>query len=214
MPFPFLDAAARHPITLPDGQVHRGTVHLARVIDHPNIEIGDFTYYSDLDPVDDYARRIAPYLYPGAPERLTIGKFGQFAHGVRFITASANHPMRGFSTYPFAVFNPETMAAYDGEVARHGDTEIGNDVWLGHGVSVLPGVSVGHGVIAGAGAVIAGDVPPYAVVAGNPARVVRMRFDEAMVRRLLEIAWWDWDIDEIGRRHAAITAGDMEGLTG
>ena len=71
MPAPFLDATLRHPLTLPTGETYTNTVWLARVIDHPNIEVGDFTYYNDFDPVDDYAARIAPNLHPGAPEKLS-----------------------------------------------------------------------------------------------------------------------------------------------
>ena len=209
---PFLDAAARHPITLPTGDRHLATVHLARAIDHPNIEVGDYTYYSDFEPVEDYAARIAPYIYPGSPERLIIGKFVQIAHGVRFITASANHPMKGFSTYPFAVFNPDTMGAYVDEVAGHGDTVVGNDVWLGYGATVLPGVTIGDGAIIGAKAVVSRDVPPYAIVAGNPAEIRRMRFDADTVETLLEISWWDWDIGRIEAARAAIEGGDLAAL--
>lgn len=205
---PFLDACARHPFTLPSGEFHLPTVHLNQVIDHPNIEVGDYTYYSDFEPVEDYAARIAPYIYPGSPERLVIGKFVQVAHGVKFITSSANHPMRGFSTYPFAVFNPETMGAYAGEVAGYGDTVVGNDVWLGYGATVLPGVTIGDGAIVGAKAVVSRDVPSYAIVAGNPARVVRSRFDGETVERLLKLRWWDWPIEEIERKRAAIEAAD------
>lgn len=208
MPRPFLDASARHPITLPSGERHLPTVHLNQVIDHPNIEVGDYTYYSDFEPVEDYAARIAPYIYPGSPERLVIGKFVQVAHGVKFITSSANHPMRGFSTYPFAVFNPETMGAYVDEVACYGDTIVGNDVWLGYGATVLPGVTIGDGAIVGAKAVVSRDVPSYAIVAGNPARVVRSRFDGETVERLLKLRWWDWPIEEIERKRAAIEAAD------
>lgn len=208
MPRPFLDASARHPITLPTGDPHRGTVYLNQVIDHPNIEIGDYSYYSDFEPVEDYAGRIAPYLYPGAPERLVIGKFAQVAHGVRFITSSANHSMRGYSTYPFSVFNPATMGAYTEEVAGYGDTVVGNDVWLGFEATVLPGVTIGDGAIIGAKSVVTRDVPPYAIVGGNPARIIRMRFDEKTVARLLDIRWWDWPIDVIERNRAAIETAD------
>jgi len=209
---PFLDAAARHPITLPNGERHLSTVHLNRVIDHPNIDVGDYTYYSDFGPVDDYAAWIAPYIYPGAPERLIIGRFVQLAAGVRFITSSANHPMGGFSTYPFAIFNPETMMAYAPEVAMHGDTVIGHDVWLGNDATVLPGVTVGAGAIVGAKAVVSRDVPPYAVIGGNPARVIRMRFDPETVAALLDIAWWDWPIERIAEARTALEGADLAAL--
>ena len=111
---PFLNADAVHPLTFPDATLHRNMVHLARVIDHPNITVGEYSCANDFDPPppDGWAARLAPYLYPGAPERLRIGRFAQIAHGVRFITASANHAMGGISTYPFAVFDPSTLEAF------------------------------------------------------------------------------------------------------
>ncbi len=192
MPFPAPELV--HPMRFPDGSDNRQMVHLNRVIQHPNIEIGDFTYLNDFDPPadGDWSARIAPYLYPGAPERLRIGRYCQIAHGARFITASANHPMRGISTYPFAVFDHDLFEVFRGELSALPDTVIGNDVWIGHGALVLPGARIGNGVIIGAGAVVAGEIADYAVVAGNPARVIRMRFAPEVVEELLALAWWDW----------------------
>lgn len=204
----FPGANTRNPITLPDGSVHQQTVFLNQVIDHPNITIGDYTYYSDFEPVGDYAGRIAPYLYPGCPERLTIGKFCQLAHGARFITASANHPMGGYSTYPFRVFNPETMGAYTSEVARHGDTEVGHDVWFGYQSLVMPGVKIGNGAIIAARSIVTSDIPAYAIVAGNPARVKRMRFSDDVIAKLESLAWWDWEIEKIARHFDDLTSAN------
>ena len=212
MPRPFPGAECRHPIQLPDGTTHTGTVFLKNVIDHPNIDVGDHAYYSDFEPVEDYAARLAPYLYPGAPERLRIGRFVQIAHGVRFITASANHPMIGLSTYPFRIFDPDTMTHYTAEVAGHGDTVIGPDVWLGYEVRVMPGVSIGAGAIIGATATVASDIPPYAVAVGNPARVIRMRFETRKVERLMALAWWDWPIETVLDALPAIEGGDLDAL--
>jgi virginiamycin A acetyltransferase len=209
---PILNADAVHPLTFPDGTVHPDMVHLNRVIDHPNITVGDYSYANDFDPPDDWAARLAPYLYPGAPERLVIGRFCQIAHGVRFITASANHAMGGITTYPFGVFDPETLGPYRDEVGALPDTEVGDDVWIGHGALVLPGARIGSGAIIGAGAVVAGVVPPYAVVAGNPARVVRMRFSEIEVARLLETRWWDWPVERIRAALPALMAEDVGAL--
>ena len=80
-----------------------------------------------------------------------------------------------------------------------GDTIVGHDVWLGYSALVLPGVRIGHGAVVAAASVVARDVPPYAIVAGNPARVVRSRFSEEDVERLLRAAWWDWPIDACHR---------------
>lgn len=209
---PFLNADAVHPLTFPDGTVHPDMVHLNWVIDHPNIAVGDYSYANDFDPPEDWAVRLAPYLYPGAPERLVIGRFCQIAHGVRFITASANHAMGGISTYPFGVFDPGTLVAYRDGVGALPDTEVGHDVWIGHGALILPGARIGSGAIIGAGAVVAGEVSPFAVVAGNPARVIRMRFSDGDVARLLEIAWWDWPIDRIRAALPALMAADVGAL--
>ncbi|KGF67419.1 acetyltransferase [Hoeflea sp. BAL378] len=209
---PFLDSGLRHPIVLPDGTPHEGTVHLNRVIDHPNITVGDFSYYSGLGACDDYAAEIAPYLYPGAPERLRIGRFCQIASGTRIITSSANHAMGGFSTFPFAVFRQELIGSYAAEIGDQRDTHIANDVWLGFESVVMPGVRIGNGVIVAARAVVTSDVPDYAVVAGNPGRVVRMRFPPEIVLRLLGIAWWNWEVRKIERHVKAITSADINAL--
>lgn len=206
------DADARHPIILPDGSAHLATVHLNRVIDHPNIEIGDYSYWSDFSGEGDHASRLAPYLFPGSPERLVIGRFCQLAHGVRFITASANHPMRGFSTYPFAVFDPDDMQAYSGEVAAYGDTVVGNDVWIGFEALVMPGVTIGDGAIIAARAVVTADVPDYAIVAGNPARVVRQRFDPETISRLKALAWWNRPVEVIESVVELIGGADIDEL--
>ena len=207
----FPDPARSHPIILPDGTPHPGTVFLDRVIDHPNIEVGAFTYYSDLgaDPAADAAARLAPYLYPGAPDRLVIGRFCQIASGVRFITAGANHATRGISTFPFPVFDPDAMTSYHPDTR---DTVIGNDVWLGHGAVVCPGARVGSGVIVGAGAVVRGEVPDYAVVAGNPAQIVRMRMEDGDIARLLALGWWDWPEDRIAAAAEALQSNDIDAL--
>ncbi len=92
------------------------------------------------------------------------------------------------------------------------DTRIGNDVWIGQGARILPGAVIGNGVIVGAGAVVAGVVPDYAIVAGNPAVVKRMRFDAATITALNGIAWWDWPIDTIRAHEAEIVGADIAAL--
>lgn len=207
-----LDAAKPHPMHLPDGQLNTGLVHLNRVIAHPNIEIGDFTYANSFDPPQDWAQRLAPYLYPGAPERLVIGRFCQIADRVRIITDSANHPMRGLSTYPFAIFDHAKLRHYVDQLDGLRDTVIGHDVWIGDGAVILPGARIGSGVIIGAQAVVGGEVPDYAVVAGNPGRVVRRRFDDATIARLMALCWWDWPIDRIEAATSVLASADIDAL--
>lgn len=212
MPHPFPDASVRHPLVFPDGTAHAGTVFLKAAIEHPRIEAGDYSYASSFDPPADWAARLAPHLMPQSPERLVIGRFCQIADGVVFVTASANHRRDGFSTYPFAIFDGGFDDARPSLPGPGPDTVVGNDVWIGRGATILPGAQIGDGAIVGAGAVVAGTVPPYAVVAGNPARTVRMRFDPATVARLQALAWWTWPIARILAHEAAICGGDLAAL--
>ncbi len=209
MPLP--SPTERHPLVMPDGTRHEGTVFLKAVLTHPRIEVGDYTYANDFDPPEDWANRLAPYLYDQSAERLVIGTFGQIAHGVRFVTSSANHRYDGISSFPFAVFDgfgmhrPSMPQAFP-------DTVIGNDVWLGNDARILPGTRIGSGVIVGAGAVVKGDIPDYSIVVGNPGRVVRRRFSDDRIARLLDLAWWDWPIEHIMAHEAEICGGDVDAL--
>jgi virginiamycin A acetyltransferase len=210
-----------HPLILPapgsdGGTPHPGTVFLRAVIDHPRWEIGDYSYASSFapPPKDGWAERLAPWLHPFSEERLVIGRFCQIADGVRFVTASANHRRDGISTYPFAIFqgrfdNGAPSLPPPGTLA---DTIIGHDVWIGAGAMVLPGARIGDGVIVGAGAVMGGAVPPYTVVGGNPARVLRHRFPPDVAARLSRIGWWHWPIDTILAHEAAICGADVAAL--
>ncbi|CUH75777.1 CatB-related O-acetyltransferase [Tropicibacter naphthalenivorans] len=198
-----------HPITLPDGTPHQSTVFLANVIDHPRFQVGAYTYASDFNPPQDWAAHLAPYLFPFSQETLRIGRFCQIAHGVRFITSSANHAMDGISTFPFTVFDPDTRAGFQPDQR---DTQIGHDVWIGTGATVCPGAMIGNGVIVGAGAVVRGTVPDYAIVAGNPAQVVRMRFSPEQIAALNALAWWDWSPERIAHARPALEAGDIDAL--
>ena len=207
MPIP--DPQRRYPITLPDGTDHAGTVFLARAIDHLAFKVGDYTYASDFDPPQDWATRLAPYLFQNSAERLTIGRYCQIAHGVRFITSSANHAMDGLTTFPFPIFDPEQMSGYQPDKR---DTNIGHDVWLGYGALVLPGAQIGNGVIIGAGAVVRGSIPDYAIVTGNPGTVRRYRFAPDDIKRMLHLTWWDWPAKAVAQAETALLSGDIAAL--
>lgn len=204
-----------YPVTLPDGTPYEGTVFLANALQHGNIHVGDYTYFSTFDPMAnpaDYAACIAPYLFEGAKDHIHIGKFCQIAHGVRIITAGANHAMEGASTYPFAIFEPERIGAYRDSFPKGRDVVIGHDCWLGDSCTILPGAQLGNGVIVGAGAVVGGTVPDYAVVVGNPAKVLRMRFDADTVSQLNALAWWDWPREVLAQHEAQIVGRDLPAL--
>ncbi|NOD77071.1 MULTISPECIES: CatB-related O-acetyltransferase [unclassified Ruegeria] len=205
MPLP--KASHRYPVTLPDGTEHLGTVLLNQAIDHPRFQAGDYSYASDFEAPTDWASRLAPYLYPSSRERLVIGKFCQIAHGVRFITSSANHAMDGATCFPFPVFDPAKLLEYQPDTR---DTVIGNDVWIAYGALIMPGAKIGDGTIVGAGSVVRGTIPPYAVVTGNPAEVRRFRFDQDTIDRLLALKWWDWPADRISEAEEALLSGNIE----
>ncbi|CAM3320480.1 CatB-related O-acetyltransferase [Asticcacaulis taihuensis] len=207
---PLLNMDAVHPITAPDGTVITNTVYLQNVIDHPRITVGAYSYASNFTPQTNWAQILAPYLFPISKEKLVIGKFCQFAHGTTFITSSANHPMGGFSIYPFRVFKPETMIDYINLPSR--DTVVGHDVWIGHNATIMPGVTIASGAIIASGAVVTKDVAPYTIVGGNPAQVIRQRFSDEVIADLMAIAWWDWPIDRIEANLAVIEGADIEAL--
>ncbi|MEL7174727.1 MAG: CatB-related O-acetyltransferase, partial [Pseudomonadota bacterium] len=143
---------------------------------------------------------------------LSIGRFCQIAQGVQFITATANHPMDGISTYPFAIFDRERFGTYRSDLPRGRDTVVGHDCWIGREAMLMPGAELGCGVIVAARAVVRGKVPDYAVISGNPATVIRMRFSPAEIETLRRIAWWDWAPDRIAACLPLIEAGDVPAL--
>ena len=187
--------------------------YLKNYIKNPNIVVGVYTYYDDPDGVENFERNVL-YHFPFIGDRLVIGKFCAIARGVRFIMNGANHKLAGLSTYPFQIFGGgwERVMSRPGELPYKGDTVIGNDVWLGYEALIMPGVTVGHGAVVATRAVVAGDVPPYAIVGGNPARNLKMRFDATDVERLLAIAWWDWSAEKITRHLERISGGDIDAL--
>lgn len=215
MPKNFASPDTAFPIRLPDGSAHSGTVFLSAVLQHRRIIVGDYSYASAFDPPavpSDWAARLAPYLFDFSPEQLVIGKFCQIADGATFITSSALHRHDGFSSFPFAIFDGGAADARPSMPGPGPDTVIGNDVWIGQGARILPGARIGSGVIIGTGAIVGGEVPDYAVIIGNPGKVLRLRFDVETIVRLLKLAWWDWPIDHILKHEAAICGADLPTL--
>ena len=200
----------KHPIPM-----HKRVGFLKPLVTAENIEVGDFTYYDDPDGPDKFQEKCVLHHYPFIGDRLIIGRFCAIAEGARFIMNGANHAMSGFSTYPFNIFGHGWEEGFDESTWKReirGDTVVGNDVWIGMEAVIMPGVSIGDGAVVGAKAVVTHDVPPYAIVAGNPAKVVKTRFDQRTVDRLLKVAWWDWPVDKIGRNLNAIRGADIKAL--
>lgn len=134
--------------------------------------------------------------FPESGHKLTIGRYGSIADRVE-ILLGGNHRTEWVSTFPFGAFPQAWPGAPGGYDSSRGDVTIGHDVWIGSQAMILSGVTVGHGAVVAARAVVGRDVPPYAVVGGSPARVIRHRFDEATIATLLEAAWWDLPREEV-----------------
>ncbi|MDK1489148.1 CatB-related O-acetyltransferase [Sinorhizobium sp. 7-81] len=179
------------------------------------IDVGDYSYYDDPDGPERFEEKCVLYHYDFIGDRLVIGRYCAIATGAQFIMNGANHALGGFSTFPFGIFPGGWRDGSDPAAFASGyrcNTVVGNDVWIGMDATVLPGITVGNGAIVGMKSVASKDVPPYAVVAGNPVRVVRMRFPADTIDGLQAIAWWDWPVDTVTRNIAAITGADLHAL--
>jgi len=202
------DPATVHPMT-----EQPRVMFLKNVVTRPNLVVGDYTYYDDPRGPAAFEENVL-YHYAFVGDRLVIGRFCAIATGVKFIMNGANHKLDGVSTFPFPIMGggwEEALPLLMNQPHR-GDTIVGNDVWLGYDALVLPGVKIGDGAIVATRAVVTKDVPPYAVVAGNPARAVRMRFADDVIARLLRLAWWNWSAEKITRNVRLIMSADVEAL--
>ena len=177
-----------HPIAGYDKEIY-----VTPTIKNENIVVGDFTYIAD----SNFESHVTHH-YPWLGDKLIIGKFCQIAAGVEFVMNGANHQMNSVSTFPFYTLEGWNMNPPETEdLQLRGDTVIGNDVWIGQNATILPGVKIGDGAIIGANSVVGSDVEAYTIVAGNPARIIRKRFDDDLIKLMLEWKWWDYSIDEI-----------------
>jgi acetyltransferase-like isoleucine patch superfamily enzyme len=194
---PVLRGALRRHVN-PDNQTR---LHLARLIARRpgQIAVGAYTYGRPK------------VRFPESGVRLRIGRYGSIADGVE-IMLGGNHRLDWATTYPFPALPrlwPEA-AGIGGSDTSRGDVIIGHDVWLGSQCMVMSGVTIGHGAVVAARAVVTRDVPAYAIVAGNPARVIRMRFEDAQITALLATRWWELARDEVAGLLPLLMSGQVE----
>jgi acetyltransferase-like isoleucine patch superfamily enzyme len=176
-------------------------IHLKRLAERWGFAIGAYSY----------GRPKVRFAESG--HKLSIGRYCSIADRVE-ILLGGNHRTDWVSTYPFAALPGLWPAAkgLDGYHASRGDVVIGHDVWLGSGATILSGVRIGHGAVVAAQALVAKDVAPYAIVGGNPARLIRMRFDEATTAALLDAAWWDLDAAAVATLIPLLQSGRTDEL--
>ena len=192
------------------------TIYLKSVINNPNISVGDYTMYNDFvnDPTL-FEKNNVLYHYPINHDKLIIGKFCSIACGAKFLFNSANHNMNSLSTYPFPLFFEEWNLKKENVTEswnNKGDIVVGNDVWIGYEAVIMAGVTIGDGAIIGTRAIVTKDVPPYTIVGGVPAKIIRKRFPDEVISKLLEIRWWDWEKNKIEKNIEKIKSGDIEKL--
>ncbi|MCC7202803.1 MAG: CatB-related O-acetyltransferase [Nitrospirae bacterium] len=147
-----------------------------------DVVVGPWSYYQPTCEFRGY----------DTDDQIRIGKFCSIAQNVTFLV-NGNHKLTG-TTYPMRHFLLNEVGADIPK--RQGDIVIGNDVWIAYGASIV-GARIGDGAVIGAFSVVRGDIPPYAIVLGNPAQIIRYRFDEDMIKKLLQIQWWNWPIEKI-----------------
>lgn len=180
--------------------------YIKPTIKNPNIQVGEFSYFGDVNFEEHVTHH---YDFNG--DKLIIGKFCQIAAGVNFIMNGANHKMNSVTTYPFYIFkdwsqDPPPLS----ELPLKGDTIVGNDVWIGQNVTLMPGVNIGDGAIIGANSTVAKNVEPYTIVAGNPAKFIRKRFDDELIDILEKLKWWDMKIEKIHNIIPILNNSDLD----
>ncbi|MEG2798821.1 MAG: CatB-related O-acetyltransferase [Erysipelotrichaceae bacterium] len=190
---------------IPDANVvfpnkHKSSCFLKNVIKASNIIVGDYTYYDDdVDPTA-FEKNNVIFNNQQFNDQLIIGKFCTIASGVKFFMGASNHRMNSVTCYPFNVFGgawSQNTPAHLTQLPNKGNTIIGNDVWIGRDVMILPGVQIGDGCIIGAGSIVGKDVPAYHIVAGNPAAIIKKRFDDELISLLLDLSWWNVSSEEL-----------------
>lgn len=201
------------PLTIKPMAAAPSVRFLKNITTNPNIIAGDYTIVHLPDGVDDFERFVL-YHYPFMGDKLIFGKFCGIAREVKFIMNGSHHKMTGISTYPFHILANgwEKVTPPISELPMKGDTVIENDVWIGFNSVIRPGIRIGNGACVASCSMVTKDVPPYSIVGGNPAKLIRMRFSDEEIDILQNIAWWDWPADKLTEHLELIVNGDVMAL--
>ena len=190
-----------HPITWYDKEIY-----IKPTITNKNILVGDFTYLAD----SEFESHVTHH-YERNHDKLIIGKFCQIWAWVEFVMNGANHQMNAISTFPFYTleWREQTPPSLN-DLPLKWDTVIGNDVWIGQNTTILPWIHIWNWAIIGANSVVSKNVEPYTIVAWNPIKLIRKRFDDELISLLEEFKWWDKSIEEINSLIPILTSSDLE----
>lgn len=194
----------------------KSTVYLKSIIANPNIIVGDYTIYNDfVDSPTNFEKNNVLYHYPINNDKLIIGKYCSIACGAKFMFTCGNHTMKSLSTYPFQYLFDEwglDVKNITDTWDNKGDIIIGNDVWIGYEAVVMQGVHIGDGAIIGSKAVVTSDVLPYAIVGGIPAKLIKKRYVDGVIEKLLQMKWWNWDDEKVKNNLQNILKCNIEEL--
>ena len=161
------------------------------------MQVGEFTY--GQDNITHVFKKEFPNV------NLIIGKFCSIASNIKVY-----QDLNNISTYPFGyVHNNEFGLPCYNNGKTNGDIIIGNDVWIGDNVTIISGVIIGDGSIIATNSHVTSNVKPYSIVGGNPAKLIKYRFDDEIIQKLLEIKWWDWDTEKIKNFASVLNSGDI-----
>lgn len=183
-------------------KTYRDSYIIKDVVKNPNIIAGDYSYYSGYYHGEHFEKCVR-YLDEADKnkncDKLIIGKFCSIASGASFLlSGNQGHRYDWITAYPLDIFEKKSSKkAAPAGFLRKGDTVIGNDVWIGTEAMIMPGVNIGDGAVIAARAVVTKNVEPYSIVGGNPAKIIKYRFSADKIKKLLEIKWWNWDIEKI-----------------
>ncbi|MFA7279083.1 MAG: CatB-related O-acetyltransferase [Sterolibacterium sp.] len=192
------------------------------IVNHPSQSV-EKVYFSGNTPVlsigcHSYTGNIRLCVYD-YDQRVTIGKFCSLANDIEF-TLVADHSLDTLSTFPFEVIFPDEVdrihqLTRDVNSSRRDKKNvlIENDVWIGRGAKILTGVTIGNGAVVGAECVVSKDVPPYAVVVGNPMRIIRYRFRPSEIILLQDICWWNWPLNVIKQNYEIFYTRNLDKIT-
>jgi len=187
---------------------------LCETIKHPNISVGVFSYYSGYHHKHSFEECVR-YLDKKRKDvdKLIIGKYCSIGSGAVFMMAgNQGHRMDWVSTFPF-YFQANIFKASKNAYKKIGNTIIANDVWIGSEAMIMAGVNIGSGAVIAARTVVTKDVPPYAIVGGNPAQLIKYRFDDETIAKLLQLKWWDWSEEEVKAAMSYLCSNNIQGLS-
>ena len=170
---------------------------LHQTLKHPNIEVGAFSYYSGYYHKHSFIECVHYLLDKKGTDKLIIGNYCSIGSGATFMMGgNQGHRADWVSTFPFN-FQANIFEHASNAYLKAGDTILGHDVWVGSEAMIMAGITIGDGAIIGSRAVVTKDVPPYAIVGGNPAKILKYRFDEEKIQILLDLQWWHWSEEKI-----------------